>query len=81
MNRKMEQFSFDMNEYTFQMLDQLTQESHDTDIPTDRYNDAHSNVSTDGHINFTKDVSEFVDEEIEDSHINISIDGYDDVAI
>jgi len=37
-------------------------------------------MSTDGHINFTKDVVEFVDEEIEDSHTNISIDGYVDGA-
>ena len=36
-------------------------ESHHIDISTDRYNDAHSNMSTDGHINFAKDVA---DEEI-----------------
>ena len=54
-------------------------ESHHIDISTDRYNDFHSNMSTDGHINFAKDVAE-VDEEIKDSHINISIDGYVDDA-
>jgi len=37
----------------------------------------HINMSTDGHINFTKDVVEYVDEEIEDSHTGISTDGYD----
>ena len=75
MNQRMEQLSTDVNEYTIQMLDQLTPESHRTNISTDRYNDAHSNMSTDGHINFTKNV---VDEEIEDSHANISTNGYDD---
>jgi len=37
-------------------------------------------MSTDGHINFTKDVVEFVDKEIEDSHTNISAEGYNDDA-
>jgi len=37
-------------------------------------------MSTDGHINFTKDVAKFAHEEIKDSHTNISIDGYDDDA-
>ena len=50
-------------------------ESHHIDISTDRYNDAHSNMSIDGHINFAKDV---VDEEIKDSHTNISTNGYVD---
>ncbi|QCD96184.1 ent-kaurene synthase [Vigna unguiculata] len=48
MNQRMEQLSTDVNEYTIQMLDQPTPESHHTDISTDRYNDAHSNMSTDG---------------------------------
>jgi len=52
-------------------------ESHHIDISTDRYNDCHSNMSTDGHINFAKDVA---DEEIKDSHTNISTDGYVDAA-
>ncbi|QCE00106.1 hypothetical protein DEO72_LG7g1392 [Vigna unguiculata] len=52
-------------------------ESHHIDISTDRYNDGHSNMSTDGHINFAKDVA---DEEIKDSHTNISTDGYVDDA-
>jgi len=52
-------------------------ESHHIDISTDGYNDAHSNMSTDGHINFAKDVA---DEEIKDSLINISTDGYVDDA-
>jgi len=43
-------------------------ESHHIDISTYGYNDCHSNMSTDGHI---KDVAE-VDEEIKDSHTNIS---------
>jgi len=42
--------------------------------------DAHINMSTDGHINFTKDVAESIDEEIEYSHSNISTNGYDDIA-
>ena len=68
-----------MNEYTIQMLDQPTSESHHTDISIDRYNDAHSNMSTYGHINFAKDVA---DEEIEDSHTYISTDRYvDDMSI
>jgi len=74
-NQRMEQLSTDVNGYTIQMLDQPTPESHHTDISTDRYDDAHSNMSTDGHINFAKDV---VDEEIEDSHTYISTDGYVD---
>jgi len=77
MNQRMEQLSTDVNENTIQMLDQPTSESHHTDISTDRYNDAHSNMSTDGHINFAKDVA---DEEIEDSHTYISTDGYVDDA-
>ncbi|QCD96848.1 hypothetical protein DEO72_LG6g1558 [Vigna unguiculata] len=52
-------------------------ESHHIDISTDGYNDFHSNMSTDGHINFAKDVA---DEEIKDSHKNISTDGYVDDA-
>jgi len=48
MNQRMEQLRIDMNEYTIQMLDQPTPESHHTDISADRYNDAHSNMSTDG---------------------------------
>jgi len=52
-------------------------ESHHIDISTDGYNDFHSNMSTDGHINFAKDVA---DEVIEDSHTNISTDGYVDDA-
>jgi len=52
-------------------------ESHHIGISIDRYNDAHSNMSTDGHINFAKDVA---DEEIKYSHTNISIDGYVDAA-
>jgi len=52
-------------------------ESHHIDISTDGYNDFHSNMSTDGHINFAKDVA---DEEIKDSHTNISTNGYIDVA-
>jgi len=52
-------------------------ESHHIDISTDGYNDANSNMSTDGHINFAKDVA---DEEIKDSHTNISTDGYVDDA-
>ena len=59
--------------------EKLIAESHHTDISTDRYNDAHSNMSTDGHINFIKNVAE-VDEEIKDSHTNISTDGYVDAA-
>jgi len=66
-----------VNEYTIQMLDQPTSESHHTDISTDRYNDAHSNMSTDGHINFAKDVA---NEKIEASHTYISTDGYVDDA-
>jgi len=52
-------------------------ESHHIDISTDGYNDAHSNMSTDGHINFAKDVA---DQEIKDSHTNICTDGYVDDA-
>ena len=52
-------------------------EWHHIDISTDRYNDAQSNISTDGHINFAKDVA---DKEIKDSHTNISTDGYVDTA-
>ncbi|QCD86751.1 hypothetical protein DEO72_LG3g1277 [Vigna unguiculata] len=77
MNQRMEQLSTDVNEYMIQMLDQLTPESHHTDISTDRYNDAYSNMSTDGHINFAKNVA---DEEIEDSHTCISTNGYVDDA-
>jgi len=77
MNQRMEQLSTDVNEYTIQMLDQPTPESHHTDISTDRYNDAHSNMFTDGHINFAKNV---IDEEIEDSHTYISTNGYVDDA-
>jgi len=55
MNQRMEQLSTNVNEYTIQMLDQPTPESHHGDISTDRYSDAHSNMSTDGHI---KDVAE-----------------------
>jgi len=77
MNQRMEQLSTDVNEYTIQMLDQPTPESHHTDISTNRYNDAHSNMSTDGHINFAKNVA---DEEIEDSHTYISTNGYVDDA-
>jgi len=51
-------------------------ESHHIDISTDGYNSCHSNMSTNGHL---KDVAE-VDEEIEDSHTNISTDGYVDNA-
>ncbi|QCD92417.1 hypothetical protein DEO72_LG5g479 [Vigna unguiculata] len=53
-------------------------ESHHIDISTDGNNHFHSNMSTDGHINFAKDVA---DEVIEDSHTNIidiSTDGYND---
>ena len=75
MNQRMEQLSTD--EYTIQMLDQPTPKSHHTNISTDRYNDAHSNMSTDGHINFSKNVA---DEEIEDSHTYISTNGYVDDA-
>jgi len=39
--------------------------------------DAHTNMSTNGHINFTEDVDEPVKEEIEDSHTNIYTNGYD----
>jgi len=77
MNQRMEQLSTNVNEYTIQMLDQPTPESHHTDISTNRYNDSHSNMSTDGHVNFAKDVA---DEEIEDSHTYISTDGYVDNA-
>jgi len=77
MNQRMEQLRTDVNEYTIQMLNQPTPESHHTNISTDRYNDAHSNMSTDGHINFGKDVA---NEEIEDSHTYISTDGYVDDA-
>jgi len=73
MNQRMEQLSTDVNEYTIQMSDQPTPESNHTSISTDRYNDAHSNMSTDGHINFAKNVA---DEEIEDSHTYISTDRY-----
>jgi len=45
-NQRMEQLSIDVNEYTIQMLDQPTPESHHIDISIDRYNDAHSNMST-----------------------------------
>ncbi|QCE03952.1 hypothetical protein DEO72_LG8g1984 [Vigna unguiculata] len=75
MNQRMEQLSDDVNEYTIQMLDQPTLELHHTDISTDRYNDAHSNMPTDGHVNFAKDVP---NEEIEDSHTYISTNGYVD---
>jgi len=47
MNQRMEQLSADVNEYMIQMLDQPTPESHHIDISTDRYNDAHNNLSTD----------------------------------
>jgi len=57
--------------------EKLIAESHHIDISTDGYNDAHSNMSIDGHINFSKDVA---DEEIKDSHTNISTDGYVDNA-
>jgi len=74
MNQRMEQLSIDVNEYTIQILDQPTLESHHTNISIDRYNDVNSNMSIDGHINFTKNV---MDEEIEDSHTDISTYGYD----
>jgi len=77
MNQRMEQLRTDVNEYTIQMLDQPTPESHHSDISSDRYNDAHSNMSIDGHINYSKNVA---DEEIEDSHTYISTDGYVDDA-
>jgi len=77
MNQRMEQLSIDVNEYTIQMLDQPTPKSHHTDISTNRYNDAYSNMSIDGHINFAKDVA---GEEIEDSHTYTSNDGYVDDA-
>jgi len=57
--------------------EKLIAESHHIDISTDGYNDFHSNMSTDGHINFAKDVA---DEEIKDSHTNISTNGYVDDA-
>ena len=73
-----------MNKYNIQMFDQPTPESHHIDISIDGYidaiMDAHTNMSTDGHINFTKDVVKLADEEIEDSHTNISIGGYGDDA-
>jgi len=77
MNQRMEQLSTNVNEYTIQMLNQPTPESHHIDISTNRYNDAYSNMSTNGHINFGKDVA---DEEIEDSHTYISTNGYVDDA-
>jgi len=80
----MEQLNDDVNEYNIQMLHQPTPKSHHIDISTDGYidavMDAHTNMCTDGHINFTKGVVEPVDEEIEDSHTNISTYGYDDDA-
>ena len=57
--------------------EKLIAESHHTDISTNRPNDTNSNMPTDGHINFAKDVA---DEEIKDSHINIATDGYVDDA-
>jgi len=51
-------------------------ESHHIYISIDGYNHCHSNMSIEGHI---KDVAE-VDEEIKDSHTNISTDGYVDNA-
>jgi len=54
-----------------------TVESHHNEIFANMYDDVHSNMSTDGHTNYTKDVVEYVDEEIEDSHTSISVDWYD----
>jgi len=51
-----------------------TVESHHNEIFANMYDDVHSNMSTDGHTNYTKDVVEYVDEEIEDSHTSISVD-------
>jgi len=73
-----------MNQTDQQEINEMKQrmdkiESHHTKIFVDMYDDAHSNMSADGHINYTKDVVE-VDEEILDSHTNISTDGYDDDA-
>ena len=73
-----------MNQIDQQKINEMKQqmdtvESHHTKRFVDMYDDAHSNMSTDGNINYIKDVVE-VDEEIGDSHIDISTDGYDDDA-
>jgi len=64
MNRKMEQFNIDVNEYNIQMLNQPTPESHHIDISIDGYidviMDAYTNMYVDGHINFTKDVDDLL---------------------
>ncbi|QCD96582.1 hypothetical protein DEO72_LG6g1288 [Vigna unguiculata] len=59
------------------MLRSMSQRMEQLSTDVNKYNDAHSNMSTDGHINFAKDVA---DEEIEDSHTYISTDGYVDDA-
>jgi len=60
-------------------FDKPIAKSHHIDTSTDGYNDCYSNMPTEEHIKFTKDVVE-VDEEIKDFHTKISIDGYDDDA-
>jgi len=65
----------DQQEINEMKLQMDTAESHHTKISTDMYDDAHSNMTIDGHINYTKDVVE-VDEEIEHSYTNMYIDGY-----
>jgi len=72
MNMMTEMIKTEINEMK-QRMD--TAESHHIEIFAYMYDDAHSNMSTDGHFNFTKDVIE-VNEEIGDSHVNISIDEY-----
>jgi len=66
------------------MLDQPIPESHYIDISTNGYIDViidvHTNMSTNGHINFTKDVVDHADEGIRVSHTDISTDGYVDNA-
>jgi len=53
----------DVNEFKIQSANQPIIESH------------HTKMSTDGDINFIKDVVEPADEEFENAYTNISIDG------
>jgi len=76
MNMMIEIMKTEINEM-IQRMD--TAESRHTERFAYMYGDAHSNMSTNGDINYIKDVAE-VDEEIGDSHTGISIDGYDNAA-
>jgi len=75
------QLNADVHEYMNQMLNQLTPKARHVYISTDGYidaiMDAYTNMSIDGHFNFTKDVVKSTDEEIKEAHIDMSTDGYE----